>query len=52
MFCVGFTKQLEGTVNMVTTGKIEKKFNPLQNIWTLLECTGEDPESKRGSIKT
>jgi hypothetical protein len=37
---------------MMASGKIEKKLNPLQNIWSLLEVTGEDPESKRGYIKT
>jgi hypothetical protein len=39
-------------MNIVTSGKIEKRINPLQNIWVILEMTGEDPETKRGCIKT
>lgn len=52
LYCLGFTKNLEGSVNVVMTGKVEKRINPLQSIWSLLEMTGLDPDSKKGSIKT
>ena len=36
----------------MTSGRIEKRINHVQGIWEILECTGEDPLTKRGHIKT